>query len=78
MQKGISKLIKRIQQWVYFDYFNSLLAMIALSAIQSSAVTYIRNGILFIDTSNNPGYNQTHWLIGMLYLSIIASNDTIH
>ena len=31
----------------------TLLAMIALSAVQSSAQTFIHNGILFIDTSNN-------------------------
>ena len=31
----------------------SLLAMIALLAVQSSAQTFIHNGILFIDTSNS-------------------------
>ena len=50
--------------------------MIALSAVQSSAQTYIHNGILFIDTSNNAWYNQVHWLIGTSYLSIIASNSS--
>ena len=48
--------------------------MIALSAAQSTAQTYIHNAILFIDTSNNVLYNQVHWLIGMPYLSIIATN----
>ena len=48
--------------------------MIALSAAQSSAQTFIHNAIMFIDTSNNAWYNKTHWLIGTPYLSIIASN----
>ena len=53
---------------------DSLLAMIALSAVQSSVQTFIHNVILFIDTSNNAGYNQAHWLIGTSYLPTIASN----
>ena len=44
--------------------------MIAISVVQSSVQTFIHNAILFIDTC----YNQAHWLIGMPYLSIIASN----
>ena len=31
----------------------ALLAMIALSVVHSDAQTFIRNAILFIDTSNN-------------------------
>ena len=53
----------------------SLLAMIALSSVQSFVQTFIHNAILFIDTSNNTWYNQAHWLIGIPYLSIIASNE---
>ena len=49
------------------------IAMVALSAVQSSTQTFIHNAILSIDTSNN-WYNQVHWLIGTPYLSIIASN----
>ena len=51
----------------------TLLEIIALSTVQSS---FIHNAILFIDTSNNAWYNQSHWLIGTPYLLIIASNDT--
>ena len=56
------------------EYFAPLLAMIGLSAFQSSAQTFSHNAILFIDASDNAWYNQVHWLIGMAYLSIIASN----
>ena len=51
--------------------------MIAFSPVQSSTQTFIHNTILFNDTSNNVWYNQAHKLIGMTYLSIIASNDLI-
>ena len=54
---------------------NSLLALIALSAAQSSARTRIDGAIFVIDTSNNASYNQVHWLVGTPYLSIKASND---
>ena len=63
--------------WATTDLFlleNLLLAMIALSTVQSSAQTFIHNAVLFIDTSNNAWYNQPHWLIWTPYLSIIASN----
>ena len=60
----------RITQCIWF----SLLAMIAISAVKSSAQTFIYNAILFIDTSNNAWYNISHWLIKTPYLSIIASN----
>ena len=49
-----------------------LLALIALSTVQSSAQIFSHNAILFIDTSDNAWYNQVHWP----YLSIIASNVT--
>ena len=39
--------------------------MIALSAVQSSAHTFIHNVILFIDIYDNAWYNQVHWLIGI-------------
>ena len=54
-----------------------LLAIIVLSAVQSSAQTFIHNAILFIDTSNNAWYNRAYCLIGTPYLLIIAS-DVIH
>ena len=38
------------------------------------ALTFIHNVILYIDTSDNASYNQFHSLIGMPYLSVIASN----
>ena len=57
-----------------YIYMRGSLAMIAFSAVQSFAQTFIHNAILFIDTSNNDLYNQTHWLIGTLYLWIIAIN----
>ena len=50
----------------------TLLALIPLSAAQSSVQTHIHNAILVIDTSNNASYNQVHWLVGMPYLSIKA------
>ena len=56
----------------------TLLAMVALSAVQSSAQTFIHNAILFIDTFNNAWYNQVHWLIGMPYFPIIASNGSVN
>ena len=49
--------------------------MIALSAVQSSTQTFIYNAILFIDT--NAWHNQSHWLIGTLYLLTIAGNETL-
>ena len=52
----------------------SLLAIVDISAVQSSAQTFIHNTILFIDIFNNAWRNQTHWLIGMPYMSTIASN----
>ena len=55
----------------------TLLAMIALLVVQSCAVTFIHNVIMFIDTSNNDWHNQAHWLIRTPYLSIIASNAII-
>ena len=51
-----------------------LLAIIALSGVQSSIRTFSHNAILVIDTSNNDSYNQAQWLIGTPYLSIVASN----
>ena len=59
------------------NYYGPLLAIIALSAVQSSAQTFIHDAILFIDTSNNTWYNQVHWRIRAVYLSIIASNKKI-
>ena len=55
----------------------SLLAFIALSAIQSSAQTRIHSAILVIDTCNNASYNQVHWLVRTQYLSIKASNGLL-
>ena len=58
------------------NYLSSaLLAFITLSVAQSSAQTRIHSAFLVIDTSNNASYNQVHWLVGMPYLSIKASND---
>ena len=57
-------------------FSNTLLAMIALSAVQSSVQTFIHNAILFIDVSNNAWYNKVHWLIKTPYLSVIANNDS--
>ena len=48
--------------------------MIALSAVQSFAQTFIHNAIFFIDTSNDAWYVQGYWLIWTSYLSVIASN----
>ena len=53
-------------------------AMMALSAVQSSVQLFIYNAILFIDTSNNALYYQVHWIIGISYLLIIASNDLVY
>ena len=53
-------------------YARTLLAMITLLAVQSSA-----HSIMFIDTSNNAWHNQAHWLIGTPYLWIIASNESL-
>ena len=39
-------------------FMQILPAMIALSAVQSSAETFIHNAILFIDTVNNAWYNN--------------------
>ena len=64
---------RRINQSNMILVLSSLLAMIALSAVQSSNQTRIHNDILFIDTSvwrKNP-----HSLTGMLYLTIKASNE---
>ena len=55
----------------------TLLAIIALSAVQSSTQTFIHNAILFINTTNNAWYNEAHWLIGTPYLSTLASNEKI-
>ena len=54
----------------------SFLAMLALSAVQSSAhcKSYIHNAILSIDTSDNSWYNQVYRVIGTPYLSITANN----
>ena len=52
----------------------TLLAMIALLAVQSCAETFIHNAIMLIDTSDNTSYNQVHWLSRTPYLSIKASN----
>ena len=49
--------------------------IVALSAVQSSAQTFVHIPILFIDTSNNALYNQVHRLIGTPYLTMIASNE---
>ena len=52
----------------------ALLAIVDISAVQSCALTFIHNAILFVDTSNNARLNHAHWLIGTPYLSTIASN----
>ena len=54
-------------------YF-TLLAIVDILAVQSSAQTFIHNAILFNEASNNAWYNQAHWLIGTPYLLTIASN----
>ena len=66
-----------MQNWLrkpIWKYFVPLLAMIALSAVQSFAQSYIHNAVLFIGTSDKAWYNQVHWLIEPPYLLIIASN----
>ena len=63
-----------LARW-YLQQSLKLLAMIALSVVESSAQTVIHNAILLIDTSNNVSCNQAHWLIRTPYLSIIASNE---
>ena len=55
----------------------SFIAMIALSAVQSSAKKFIHNAILFIETSDIARFNQVDCLIDTPYLSIIASNRKI-
>ena len=55
-----------------------LLAIIALSAAQSSAQTFIHNTIMFIDISNNAWYNKAHWLIGTPYLSSNVKKSCTH
>ena len=40
------------------SFISALLAMFALSVVQSSAQTFIYNAILFIDTSDNAWYNK--------------------
>ena len=52
----------------------ALLAMIALSAVQSSVRTFFHNTILFIDTYNNEQYKLPHSLLGTQHLTIISSN----
>ena len=47
------------------------------SAVQSSAQPFIHNIILFINTYDNTCHNQAHWLIGMPYLSTIASSNGV-
>ena len=51
--------------------------MIALLAVHSSASTWIRNAIMFIDTSTMPDTRPAHWLKGTPCLTIIASNDFV-
>ena len=53
----------------------TLLAMIAISTVQSSTRTLLHNVILPIDTYNNAWYNPSHLLIRTSYLAIISSND---
>ena len=65
---------KYLTPLLFVHQLTSLLAMIALSVVQSYAQSFIYNAILFIDTSNNAWYNQADWLIRIPYLSIIASN----
>ena len=55
----------------------ALLAFTANSAAQSSAQTHTHSAIVVIDTSNNASYNQVHWLVGMPYLAVKASNAKI-
>ena len=55
----------------------TLLAIVDISAVQSPAHTFIYCAILFIHNPNNVWHNQAHWLIGMPYLSTIASNDSV-
>ena len=59
---------------VIYSVNKSLLAIVDISAVQSSAQTFIHNAILLIYTSYNVWYNQAHWLIRMPYLFPIASN----
>ena len=66
---------KLFQSTTLGEVLLALLAMIALSAVQTSAQTIIHNAFLFIDTSDNASCNQLHWLIRSPYLSVIASND---
>ena len=57
-----------------WNRLRTLLAIVDIMAVQSSAQTFIHNTILFIDTFNNAWHNQADWLIGTPYLSTIASN----
>ena len=61
---------------VCLSTISSLLAMIALSAVQSCAQTFIHNAIMLTDASDNASHNQVHWVIRRPYLSIKASNAT--
>ena len=58
-------------------FYDTLLAIVDISDVQSSAQTFIHNVILFIDTSNNASHNQAHRLFGTPYLSTIASNGSL-
>ena len=53
----------------------SLLAMIALSAVQSSAQTFIHNAILFIDTLNYERYCMLYYFLTQS--STLANLDAI-
>ena len=75
----LSHINPGVGNWVEITGMDmTLLAMIALSAVQSSARTFIHNAILFIDISDNAWYNQVHWLLGTPYLSKITSNELLN
>ena len=69
-------VLQGVQSQIAFFHY-SLLAFIALLAVQSPEQTRIHDAILVIDTSNNVSYNQVHWLVRMPYLSIKASVTAI-
>ena len=77
LHKAVSAFLS-MTQLSHHHFLNSsleLLAIIALSGVQSYVQTFIHNAIWFLDTSNNTRYIQAHWLMRTQYLLIIPSND---
>ena len=57
--------------------FWGIIAIVAISAVESSAPAFIHNAIVFIDTWDNAWYNQLHWVVETPYLSTIDSNGCV-